>query len=138
MHIYASGPCKKLKRLYYNNASNYFYYNETYIIKAFQTAYNFTKKTGIGTYFGAVRFNCYPKIGEKQYNYDNAPKALYDFSKVKKFISLICNLSKEYNIPIAINSGDKYIDYSKLEVFPSKEEELRFIVEHCKAKQDFP
>ena len=131
-HIYAKGPCKKLNKIYYNNASNYFYFNISLIYNSFLLAYNFTKKAGIKTYFGAIRFNCYPKFGRKLYNKDKSPKGLYSFEKIKGFIEIICKLSKKFKIPIAINSGDKYIDYEKLRVFPSKEEEIKFIIERCK------
>ena len=120
-HIYAGGPCKKAKKIYYNNASNYFYFNKSFIEESFKRAKSFTNKTKIPTWLGAIRLNCYPKNPKlvKRLS-DGAPKGYYESKKVIEFALFICNESKKYKIPFSLNADTKFFDFEKLKWYESQ------------------
>ncbi len=107
-HIYASGPkgCT---------------YNKSYIEKAISSALNWSRKTGIPTWFGAWRPNCYPKAGG-----GNGPlcsmEVELNFSK-----AMVSALSK-VEIPYDINSDVHFFDISSLRWYQSQEEVLGVIL----------
>jgi len=124
-HIYASGPCKKLKYLYYNNASNYYYFNKTFIEQSYKIISDFMNYKNIPSWFGAVRFNCYPKGEKSEKAKDGSPKGFYSKEKTKEFAMFICKESKKYNIPFSINADTKFFDIKELKWFPSQQDILK-------------
>ena len=120
-HIYAGGPCRKAKKIYYNNASKYFYFNKSFIENSFKEAASFTNKTKIPTWLGAIRLNCYPKSPKLVKKLpDGAPKGYYSNNKVISFALFICNESKKYKIPFSLNADTKFFDFEKLKWYESQ------------------
>ncbi|WP_297521102.1 cellulase family glycosylhydrolase [Thermococcus sp.] len=106
-HIYASGPkgCT---------------YNGSYIEKAIASALNWSRKTGIPTWFGAWRPNYYPKNGK-----GNGPCPLeveLNFSR-----AMVSALSKA-GIPYDINSDVHFFDIASLTWYQSQESVLKVIL----------
>jgi len=135
-HIYAGGPCKEAKKIYYNNASYFFNFNKSYIEESFKIAGKFTNKTGIPTWIGAIRANCYPKNKKllKKF-YDGAPKGFYDDNKIEKFILFFCREAKIYKIPFSLNADNKFFDIENLNWYKSRETFLNKIIRCLKIKE---
>ncbi len=107
-HIYASGPkgCT---------------YNGSYIEKAITSALNWSRKTGIPTWFGAWRPNCYPKAGE-----GNGP--LCSMEVELNFSKAMASALSKAGIPYDINSDVHFFDIASLTWYQSQENVLKVIL----------
>ncbi|WP_297421227.1 cellulase family glycosylhydrolase [Thermococcus sp.] len=108
-HIYASGPKKCA-------------YNESYIENAISSALNWSRKTGIPTWFGAWRPNCYLKGG------GNGNEPLCPMGLELNFTRTMVSALSKAGIPYDINADVHFFDISNLTWYKSQEKALEIIL----------
>ncbi len=108
-HIYASGPkgCS---------------YNESYIEEATSTAFTWSKRKGIPTWFGAWRPNFYPKGGRRN------GRPLCPMVLQLNFTRAMVSALSRAGIPYDINSDVHFFDIANLTWYESQEKTLEIIL----------
>ena len=110
-HIYAGGP---------SESGTDCVYNESYINQTLSTALNWTKETGIPTWQGAWRANCYPNGGT-----DAECSMDLEINFTKAMVSAYAGV----DLPYDVNADTKFFDISTLTWYDSQEEALNIILQ---------
>jgi len=113
-HVFAGGPCHR----------NRFVGMEvcrSVIQQAVNAALNWSKRTGVPTWVGAWRPNCYPKKGKGRGPILPEDVAI-EFSKL--MVSELCSRG----IPYDVNADTKFFDYYNLSWYPSQRELLNVVL----------
>ncbi len=111
-HVYAGGPCPKkgVKEPY----------NKTLIREAIAAALNWSERTGVPTWVGAWRPNCYLKHG-KQKLPDGAPEGILPEAEALNFTRFMAEELRRAGIPYDINADELFLNYETLNWYPSQE-----------------
>ena len=118
-HIYAGGPCPKKGSLQP--------YNKTLIIEAIKTAMRWSEKTGVPTWVGAWRPNCYPKHLISRWP-DGAPKGTLTLNEALNFTRFMAEELRKNGIPYDINADELFLNYSTLKWYSSQEQLLKAVL----------
>ena len=115
-HIYAGGPCPKKGGLQP--------YNKTLIVEAIKTAIGWSEKTGVPTWVGAWRPNCYPKHLIARWP-DGAPKGTLTLNEALNFTKFMAGELRSNGISYDINADELFLNYSTLKWYSSQEQLLQ-------------
>ncbi len=121
-HIYAGGPCPKKE--------SHQPYNKTLIVESIKTAIGWSGKTGVPTWVGAGRPNCYPKHLISRWP-DGAPKGTLTLNEALNFTRFMAEELKKNGIPYDINADELFLNYSTPKWYSSQEQLLKAILGLC-------
>ncbi|ADD09279.1 cellulase family glycosylhydrolase [Candidatus Aciduliprofundum boonei] len=118
-HIYAGGP---------SESGTDCVYSKSYINQTLSTALSWTKETGIPTWQGAWRSNCYPNGGT-----DAECNMSLEINFTKAMVSAYAGA----NLPYDVNADTKFFDISNLTWYKLQEEALDIILQQNGAVPEF-